>query len=67
MREHPGTVIHKIEGMITYRGGQEDREVAVEVGDDEELGAYLGHVRGDGGSQGKATFAVLLGSGEGFA
>jgi hypothetical protein len=67
MREHPGTVIHKIEGMITYRGGQEDREVAVEVGDDEELGAYLGHVRGDGGSQGKATFAVLLGSAEGFA
>lgn len=63
MREHPGTVVHKLEGLITYRGGQEEREVVVEVGDDEELGAYLGHVRGEGQGQGqgKATFVVLLG------
>lgn len=63
MREHPGTVMHKLEGLITYRGeGQQDREVVVEVGDDEELGAYLGHVRGEGNGQGgKATFVVVLG------
>jgi hypothetical protein len=68
MREHPGTMVHKLEGLITYRGGRADREVAVEVTDDGELGAYLGHVkRGEGGAaQGKATFIVLLGpSGEG--
>lgn len=65
MREHPGTIIHKLEGLITYRGGQQEREVVVEVGDDEELGAYLGHVRGDGQGQGqgKATFVVMLGIG----
>lgn len=70
MREHPGTAVHKLEGLITYRGGQDDREVVVEVGDDEELGAYLGHVRGEGQAQGgKATFVVLLGmaSGSGYA
>lgn len=68
MREHHGTVVHKLEGVITYRGGpgQENREVHVEVGNDEELGAYLGHVRGEGMGQGdvqgKATFVVLLGA-----
>jgi len=68
MREHHGTVVHKLEGVITYRGGpgQENREVLVEVGNDEELGAYLGHVRGEGMGQGdvqgKATFVVLLGA-----
>ncbi|KAH7394431.1 hypothetical protein BKA66DRAFT_300439 [Pyrenochaeta sp. MPI-SDFR-AT-0127] len=71
MREHPGTVVHKLEGLVTYRGGQQDREVVVEVGDDEELGAYLGHVKGDGQGQGhshgKATFVVLLGTGNGAA
>ncbi|KAF1943512.1 hypothetical protein EJ02DRAFT_443232 [Clathrospora elynae] len=63
MREHPGTVVHKLEGQITYRGGHEDREVVVEVGDDEELGAYLGHVRSEAQAQGqgKATFVVMLG------
>ena len=70
MREHPGTVVHKLEGLITYRGEGQDREVVVEVGDDEELGAYLGHVRGgqgqgQGQGQGKATFVVLLGMGSG--
>ncbi|OAL54109.1 hypothetical protein IQ07DRAFT_560794 [Pyrenochaeta sp. DS3sAY3a] len=68
MREHPGTTVQKLEGLISYRGqgqGQgQEREVVVEVGDDEELGAYLGHVRataGEGGSgQGKATFVVWL-------
>jgi hypothetical protein len=65
MREHPGTVVHKVEGLITYRGGQAEREVVVEVADDEELGAYLGHVkRGEeGAGQGKATFIVWLGPG----
>ncbi|KAH7086436.1 hypothetical protein FB567DRAFT_71123 [Paraphoma chrysanthemicola] len=64
-REHPGTVVLKLEGLITYRAEQGDREVTVEVGDDEELGAYLGHVRsagsGQGQGKGKATFVVLLG------
>jgi hypothetical protein len=67
MREHPGTIVHKIEGLIVHRSGQGqgDREVVVEVTDDEELGAYLGHVRRgeDGLAQGKATFVVLLGPG----
>jgi hypothetical protein len=58
-------MVHKIEGLITYRGNRADREVAVEVTDDGELGAYLGHVkRGEeGAAQGKATFIVLLGPG----
>ncbi|KAF2820212.1 hypothetical protein CC86DRAFT_360792 [Ophiobolus disseminans] len=60
-REHPGTVVLKLEGLMTYRGDQGGNEVAVEVGDEEELGAYLGHV----GSKGKATFVVCLGMGEG--
>ncbi|KAF2853577.1 hypothetical protein T440DRAFT_505873 [Plenodomus tracheiphilus IPT5] len=65
MREHRGTVVHKIEGVVTYRGGggEENREVVVEVGDDEELGAYLALVRGQGGQGqgGKAVFVVLVG------
>ncbi|KAL6708892.1 hypothetical protein ACN47E_002299 [Coniothyrium glycines] len=59
--EHPGSFVHRIEGIIIYRGGQHGRDVTVVIGDDEELEAYLGHVRGEGGSQGKATFVVLLG------
>jgi hypothetical protein len=60
MREHPGTVAHRLEGSIVYRsGGHEDREVVLEVADDEELVAYLAHVREEG--KGKATFIVLLG------
>lgn len=61
MREHPDTVVLKLEGLITYRDATGDREVVVEIGDDEELGAYLGHV----GGQGKATFVVMLGVGNG--
>jgi len=64
-REHPGCSVLRLEGLITYRGEHGDKEVTVEVGDDEELGAYLGHLKG-GGAQGKATFVVLLGGiGEG--
>lgn len=65
-REHPSCSILKLEGLVTYRGEQGEREVTVEVGDDEELAAYLGHVRnasGGGSGQGKATFVVLLGVG----
>jgi hypothetical protein len=59
MREHPGTVVLKMEGLIVYRQDQGEREVVVEVSDDEELAAYLGHVKSTG--QGKTTFVVLLG------
>ncbi|KAI4957919.1 hypothetical protein J4E86_005059 [Alternaria arbusti] len=68
MREHPGTVVHKLQGLVVHRGGRADSEVVVEVTDDEELGAYLGLVRRKGGeegagAQGKAAFLVLLGMG----
>ncbi|KAI4923678.1 uncharacterized protein J4E92_007652 [Alternaria infectoria] len=68
MREHPGTVVHKLQGLVVHRGGRAESEVVVEVTDDEELGAYLGLVRRAGGEdggqgQGKATFVVLLGMG----
>lgn len=59
MREHPGTIVLKVEGLVVYRHDQGEREVAVEVSDDEELIAYLGHVKSTG--QGKATFVVRLG------
>jgi hypothetical protein len=57
VREHPGCAVLRLEGFISYRGEQGDKEVSVEVGDDAELGAYLGHV-----GKGKATFVVLLGA-----
>lgn len=63
MREHPGTIVLKVEGLVVYRQDQGEREVVVEVTDDEELAAYLGHVKSTG--QGKATFVVLLGMGGG--
>ncbi|KAH6852954.1 hypothetical protein BKA58DRAFT_325815 [Alternaria rosae] len=66
MREHPGTIVHKLQGLVVHRGGRAESEVLVEVTDDEELGAYLGLVRrGEDGAaaQGKATFVVLLGMG----
>ncbi|RAR12277.1 hypothetical protein DDE83_004165 [Stemphylium lycopersici] len=72
-REHPGTAVHRLEGLVSYKGagvGQhEEREVLVQVTDDEELSAYLGLVgRGDQGAVqgggGKATFVVLLGLGD---
>ena len=53
----------KVEGLVVYRQDQGEREVVVEVSDDEELAAYLGHVKNTG--QGKATFVVLLGTGGG--
>lgn len=59
MREHPGTVVLKVEGLVLYRQDQGEREVVVEVSGDEELAAYLSHVKSTG--QGKATFVVLLG------
>jgi hypothetical protein len=61
-REHPGCAVLKLEGVVTYRGEQGEKEVEVEVGDDEELGAYLGHV-GGGEGRGKAVFVVLLDGG----
>lgn len=61
MREHPGTVVLKVEGLVVYRQDQGEREIVVEISDDEELAAYLGHVKNTG--QGKATFVVLLGTG----
>lgn len=66
MREHPGTMVHKLEGLIMYKGDQQGREVVVEITDDEELSAYLGHVKkgAQGVTQEKATFVVLLGPGD---
>jgi hypothetical protein len=64
-REHPGTVVLRLEGIVAYRhDGGGEREVAVEVASDDEVGAYLGHVRE---ARGKAVFVVLVGGGEGFA
>ncbi|KAL1642677.1 hypothetical protein SLS61_009611 [Didymella pomorum] len=48
MREHPGTIVLKVEGLVVYRQDQSEREVVVEVSDDEELAAYLGHVKSTG-------------------
>jgi hypothetical protein len=63
MREHPGTVVVRIEGVMVLKGSRDgggdgggDREVSIRIDEEEELGAYLEHV-GDG----KATFCVLLG------
>ncbi|KAF2107555.1 hypothetical protein BDV96DRAFT_505867 [Lophiotrema nucula] len=59
IREHPGTTVLRFEGLVSHKmhGGGE-REITVEIGDEEELGAYMEHVAG-----GKATFVVLLGLG----
>lgn len=56
MREHPGTRVLKLEGLVQV--GEDGREIEVEVGDDGELGAYLGHV-----GRGKVIFVVLVGGG----
>ncbi|KAF2638219.1 hypothetical protein P280DRAFT_471340 [Massarina eburnea CBS 473.64] len=56
LREHPGTVVVRLEGVIVHRGGGIDREVAIAIDDDAELNAFLGHV-----GSGKATFVVLFG------
>jgi hypothetical protein len=58
-REHPGTVVHRIEGSIAYKDEQGEREVVLEVADDEEVSAYLEYVRRE--EKDKATFVVLLG------
>ncbi|KAF1926216.1 uncharacterized protein M421DRAFT_102573 [Didymella exigua CBS 183.55] len=63
IREHPGTIALKVEGLVVYRQDQGEREVVVEVSDDEELAAYLSHVKSTG--HGKATFVVLLGMASG--
>ncbi|KAH7112476.1 hypothetical protein B0J11DRAFT_472863 [Dendryphion nanum] len=56
LREHPGTVVLKIEGLVMHKThGQHDREITFAIDDDDELLAYLQHVAG-----GKATFVVLL-------
>lgn len=55
MREHPGTVVVKLAGVMVHRSEGSEREVMVAIDDDEELAAFLGHVAG-----GKATFVVLL-------
>lgn len=62
MREHAGTVVARLEGVVVHRAESgEEREVCIGVDDDEELSAFLGHV---GAGSGKATFVVLLGMGE---
>lgn len=64
-REHPSTQVLKLEGMIMYRGEHGEREMLVEISTDDELSAYLDHVKsmastGPAQGQGKATFVVLL-------
>ncbi|CAI6339821.1 unnamed protein product [Periconia digitata] len=55
MREHPGTTVVRLEGLIMHEHGEAGREIAISIGDDAELSAFLGHVNG-----GKVTFVVLL-------
>ncbi|KAJ4292755.1 hypothetical protein N0V90_009418 [Kalmusia sp. IMI 367209] len=44
-REHPGSVVLGLEGVVGHGRGEEgDGEVTVGIDDDGELGAYLGHV-----------------------
>ncbi|OCK84852.1 hypothetical protein K432DRAFT_378201 [Lepidopterella palustris CBS 459.81] len=62
MREHPGTLVVKIEGLIVLRGqGGVQREMLYAIDDEVELGGYLAHV----GQGGKVTFVVLLAIGHG--
>ncbi|KAJ4358307.1 uncharacterized protein N0V89_002889 [Didymosphaeria variabile] len=65
-REHPGSEVVHLEGVI----GTRDGEMCVGIDDDAELGAYLGHVGArTGGGRGKVTFVVRLrmsGSGGGW-
>ncbi|XTI92658.1 hypothetical protein V2W45_1248331 [Cenococcum geophilum] len=57
MREHPGTIVVRIEGVVTHRGGEghSEREMVYAIDDEAELGGYLAHVAG-----GKVTFVVML-------
>ncbi|KAF2713665.1 hypothetical protein K504DRAFT_462176 [Pleomassaria siparia CBS 279.74] len=57
MRDHPGTAVVKLEGLVTHKmQGQPDREITIPIDDDDELAAYLDHI----GDEGKATFLVLF-------
>jgi hypothetical protein len=56
-REHPGTVVVGLHGLLEVRGG----EVGVGIADEEGMGEYLGYVRGVGGGEGR--FVVVLGRG----
>ncbi|OAG00768.1 uncharacterized protein CC84DRAFT_1168005 [Paraphaeosphaeria sporulosa] len=63
VREHPGSEVVALEGVVGTNGG--DGEVCVRIDNDAELGAYLGHASAgagaSGGGQGKAVFVVRLG------
>lgn len=59
-REHPGTIVLRIEGLVSHRvpggmGGGSGREIVYTIDDEAELGGYLAHVAG-----GKVTFVVQL-------
>ncbi|KAF2649365.1 hypothetical protein K491DRAFT_683901 [Lophiostoma macrostomum CBS 122681] len=61
MREHPGTLVVKMEGLVLHKmPGQPEREIMIAIDDEAELAAYLEHVAG-----GKATFVVLLAPAQG--
>ncbi|KAF2189154.1 hypothetical protein K469DRAFT_701738 [Zopfia rhizophila CBS 207.26] len=61
MREHPGTVVVKIEGLVVHKmQGHPDREIMFTIDDEDELAAYLSHV-----ADGKATCVVSLGVAQG--
>ncbi|KAF2476108.1 uncharacterized protein BDR25DRAFT_331670 [Lindgomyces ingoldianus] len=59
-REHPGTVVVKIEGLIVHKMDHSERDILFTIDEDDELAAYLGHVGG-----GKATFIVLMAAAQG--
>ncbi|KAF2268359.1 hypothetical protein CC78DRAFT_576369 [Lojkania enalia] len=76
MREHPGTTVLRVEGLMVWKGGSEvgisgvssmdgnrerEREIGVLIEREEELRAYLEKVRG-----GKASFLVLMGVAGGY-
>jgi hypothetical protein len=67
-REHPGTTVARIEGLVSHRvpgsvTGNQEREIVYAIDDEAELGGYLAHVAG-----GKVTFVVQLAAdgGNGF-
>jgi hypothetical protein len=70
MREHPGTVVLGVEGVVVHKAaGARETEICIKIDVQEELVAYLRHIGlsgagggGDGSGSGKATFVVLLGS-----
>jgi hypothetical protein len=62
MREHPGTAVLGIEGVV-HSGAAGARDICIKVDTQDEFSAYLRHVTGPRGASvgGKATFVVLLG------